>query len=273
MTLEAPITPHPGAGALASLAERAREFAGQSQSASTRRAYRADWADFVRWCAGVGQPALPASAVAVASYLAGLAAAGLKASTISRRRAAIRYAHQAAGEEPPTGRLEVAATVAGIRRALGTAPTRKAPALTTDLRAMVGQLPNTLRGVRDRALLLVGFAGAFRRSELVALDLADIEEAPDGIIVTIRQSKTDQEGAGEIVGIPRGEHLDTCPVRALTAWLQAAGIREGLVLAGAPGRGDRARELVRSRFTIGAMANALLPLYAAATESARSVAA
>ena len=94
---------------------------------------------------------------------------------------------------------------------------------------MVGTLDDRLIGVRDRALLLVGFAGAFRRSELVALDVDDMADTTDGLVVTIRRSKTDQEGAGEQIGIPYGSDPATCPVRSYRAWLDASGVTSGPV--------------------------------------------
>jgi site-specific recombinase XerD len=119
----------------------------------------------------------------------------------------------------------VRATLRGIRRTVGAAPARRAPVLAEAARAMALSAPEGLKGLRDRALLLLGFAGAFRRSELVALDVAELEETEDGFKVTIRRSKTDQEGHGVTIAIARG--VTTCPVKAVKAWLQAAGITEG----------------------------------------------
>jgi integrase len=122
----------------------------------------------------------------------------------------------------------VKATMAGIRRTHGIAPDQKAALLTPELRRLLAQVPaDTLAGRRDRALLLIGFAGAFRRSELVALDLEDVVETGDGLRVTIRASKTDQEGESRELGIPFGQHPETCPVRALRAWKDASEITEG----------------------------------------------
>jgi integrase len=113
--------------------------------------------------------------------------------------------------------------MAGIRRVKSTAPRQKKPVLVADLARMLAALPGDLGGVRDRALLLVGFAGAFRRSELVALDWADVEFAKEGLVLRIRRSKTDPEGQGRKIAIPYGRS-DLCPVRALAAWRdQAAG--------------------------------------------------
>jgi integrase len=115
----------------------------------------------------------------------------------------------------------------GIRRTKGTAQTAKAPAVVPVLIAMVETLPDTLIGIRDRALLLVGFAGAFRRSELVSLDVADLQFAQEGAILQLRRSKTDQEAAGRRIGIPYGVREGTCPVLALQDWLDAAGVTDG----------------------------------------------
>jgi site-specific recombinase XerD len=119
----------------------------------------------------------------------------------------------------------VKATVRGIRRTLGTAKIKKAPATAERLLAMAANTGADLKGLRDRALLLIGFAGALRRSELVALNIEDIEEAPDGMKITIRHSKTDQEGAGQTIGIPFGKIA--CPVAALKEWITATGIGSG----------------------------------------------
>jgi integrase len=161
----------------------------------------------------------------VAAYLAHEAESGRAASTITRRCAAIRYAHRLADLEPPTNSESVRATLRGIRRAVGVAHERKAPVLAETARAMALSAPEGLKGLRDRALLLLGFAGAFRRSELVALDVADLEETDDGFKIVIRRSKTDQEGLGQTIAIVRGHHA--CPVEAVKAWLAASGICEG----------------------------------------------
>jgi site-specific recombinase XerC len=205
--------------------EAATAFARQEKAASTRKAYRSDFALFRAWCLAKGVPALPASPESVAAYLAHEAAAGRAASTITRRCAAIRYAHRLADLDPPTHSEKVRATLRGIRRTIGAAPARKAPVLADTARAMALSVPDGLKGLRDRALLLLGFAGAFRRSELVALDVADLEETDEGLRVTIRQSKTDQEGHGQVIAIARGS--STCPVKAIKAWLEASGITEG----------------------------------------------
>jgi integrase len=118
-------------------------------------------------------------------------------------------------------------TLKGIRRTLGTAAAQKSPTLTDDIRAMVGATDACLIGARDRALILLGFAGAFRRSELVGLNIADCAFGKDGLTVTLRRSKTDQDGTGRKIGIPYGSNPETCPVRTIQAWLEVAGINSG----------------------------------------------
>ena len=170
---------------------------------------------------------MPALASTVMGFLSAEARGGAKASTLGRRVAAIRYAHQRAGYEPPTNAESVKALMRGIRRTIGAARDQKAPATADVLGTMLKHLPDSLIGQRDRALLTLGFAGAFRRSELVALTVADLTEAPDGLRVLIRRSKTDQEGQGQEIAIPRGYRLR--PVAAVQEWLKVAGITEGPV--------------------------------------------
>ena len=160
-------------------------------------------------------------------FLAAEATAGAKASTLSRKLAAIRYAHRLAGVASPTDVEQVRAIMRGIRRDRGAAPSQKAAATGERIKAMLAHMPDNLEGKRDRALLAVGMAGAFRRSELVALKVTDMERVPEGLRVTIRRSKTNQEGAGAVIAILRGPKLK--PMRAVFDWLQAGGINGGLV--------------------------------------------
>jgi integrase len=118
-------------------------------------------------------------------------------------------------------------TMKGIRRTCGTPPKQKAPTLTDDIRAMVEATDTGIIGARDRALVLLGFASAFRRSELVRLDVEDCAFGKDGLTVTLRRSKTDQERVGRKIGIPYGSNPETCPVRILQTWLELAGITAG----------------------------------------------
>ena len=146
---------------------------------------------------------------------------------VQRRIAALAQLHQAAGEQDPTKAAAVKLTWQGIRRAKGVAQKGRAPAVTDTIRRMVAELPEGILGQRDWALLLLGFAGAFRRSELVALDREDVTFSREGAVVTVRRSKTDQEGAGQRKGIPYGSRPETCPVRALQDWIETAGITTG----------------------------------------------
>jgi integrase len=117
----------------------------------------------------------------------------------------------------------------GIRRTLGTAPAQKSPTLTGEIRAMIAATDEGLIGQRDRGLILLGFSGAFRRSELVALEVRDLDFTRDGLIVLLRRSKTDQEGTGRRVAVRYGARPDTCPVRTLQSWLELAAITTGPV--------------------------------------------
>jgi integrase len=215
-------------GPLASLAGQAREFAAAAKAENTLRAYAADWNDFRDWCMAHQLPALPAPPDTVALYLTDRAGT-LKTSSLARRLTTINRAHEAAGHpSPATMRHAVVSEVwKGIRRKKGTAEEGKKPFLTADLRKIIAELPDDLQGKRDRALLLAGFAGGFRRSELARLRLEDFKETPEGMVAWLRRSKTDQEGQGRPVALPYGSDPLTCPVRALQSWIQAAAISAG----------------------------------------------
>ena len=233
----------------------ALDLAKAEKAKSTRKAYGTDFRLFKVYCDGKGVSALPASPETVAAYLA-TEAQNAKPSTIGRRVAAIRYAHKLAGLESPTDAEGVKATVRGIRRTFGGARNKKAPAVAAKMHSMVATAPEGLAGLRDRALLLLGFAGAFRRSELVTLNVADLEENETGLLVSIRLSKTDQEGHGETIAIARGDIA--CPVKALRAWLDAAGIDAGPIFRPI----DRHGNLLPSRLTAQSVAR-IVKVYAA----------
>ncbi|MHA7839490.1 MAG: site-specific integrase [bacterium] len=208
----------------------AASYVASSLSPSTRRAYASGFSDFEAWCQDAGQPSLPASPESVASYLAHLADSGRAPSTINQRSAAIRWAHEAQGFPAPTSAKGVRATLSGIRRELGAAPQRRKQAATPDhLLAMVSHTSSDLLGLRDRALLLFGFASALRRSELVTLTVEDLERTERGLLVTVRRSKSDPEGKGHQVAIVPGRTEASCPIVALERWLEAAGIEQGRV--------------------------------------------
>jgi site-specific recombinase XerC len=201
---------------LEDLIEKTRAYIHAAKSPATLRAYRTDFEDFTRFCEEHNLPHLPATPTTVALYIADRASF-LRSATITRRLTSITKAHQAAGfaESPSSSHhFVVSETLKGIRRSIGTAQEGKAPLLTSDIRRIVACCPETLLGLRDRALLLVGFAGAFRRSELAAIDFTHLSFTEDGLVIDLCRSKTDQEAAGRKVGIPFGKDDGTCPVRA-----------------------------------------------------------
>ena len=223
----------------ARVAELNAKLAGvlrRSKAPATLRAYRSDWADFCRWCDRLGVVALPADPATVALYIAELAdpcdaSAPRAVSTISRRLASISAAHKLAGHANPCLDELVKETFKGVRRMLGVAARHAKTGIgTNDIAAVIAGLDERrLIDQRDRALLLVGFAGGFRRSELASLHVTDIEQHPEGLLVSVRRSKTDQEQTGRRVEIVPGRHRATCPVAAYRAWIEQAGIHDGPV--------------------------------------------
>lgn len=195
------------------------EYLQAAISDNTRRAYRADLAHFLKWGGTI-----PASPETIARYLADFAGR-LSVATLTRRIVSIGRAHTSQGVASPTAGDLVKATLRGIRRAHGIAQRQVAPAIREDILGMVAGLSG-IKGTRDRALLLLGFAGAFRRSELVGLDVSDLDFVARGLLVTLRRSKTDQEGQGRKVAIPfaRGS---VCAVQAVKDWLAVSRITEG----------------------------------------------
>jgi site-specific recombinase XerD len=218
-------------------ADRARAYVRASRAENTRRAYAADWRNFTAWAASAGLAPLPASPETVGLYLAA-EASRLRPGTLARHLVAVTAAHRAAGHQLDSRAAAIRETLTGIKRTHGTQQLGKAPVLVTDLKAMIDAQPDTLVGLRNRALLLLGFAGALRRSELVSLDVDDLDFTSDGLVVTLRRAKTDQDGQGRQVGVPYGRRLKTCPVRSLQSWLEVAGITSGAIFREIT-RGDR----------------------------------
>ena len=204
------------------LADRVSTLVENSISDNTRRAYRADLA---HWQAWGGQ--LPADPAVVASYIAAHVDM-LSVATLIRRLATISKAHEARGMSNPCRSEIVRATLRGVKRMRGIAQQEAKPLLKEELFRVLDAMGDGMKGVRDRALLLIGFAGGFRRSEVCAITCTDIERVRQGMIVTLRRSKTDQEGAGRKIGIPFGRTRH-CPVVALDHWLTASGIDHGPV--------------------------------------------
>jgi site-specific recombinase XerD len=219
-----------------------RKYLDAALADNTLRAYRADLKHFIAW-GGV----IPDTPEQVALYVAHHATS-LACSTLSRRLVAIARAHTAQGLSSPTDSELVRATLRGVRRSRGSAVRQAAPLQKTQLLKMVRGLQG-LRGLRDTALLLIGFASALRRSELVSLDVEDIQFTKDGTIIRLWRCKTDQEGRGREIAIPnvRGRH---CPSQSLQAWLAASGITTGAVFR----RVNRYDQLLPRRLTAQSVA-------------------
>ncbi|GIW88258.1 MAG: integrase [Isosphaeraceae bacterium] len=243
-------------------------YIDNSKAENTKKSYRSDWGDFAAWCEKYRRPSMPAAPDTVAYYLADRSQ-DLKTSTLRRRLSTIAEAHRAAGFESPTKHAQVRYVWAGIRREKGVAQSHMKPTLTKHIREMVEHLPDSLLGVRDRALLLLGYAGAMRRSELVGLDVTDLAIAEEGLVVIIRKSKTDQVGVGRKIGIPFGEHAETCPVRAVQAWIEEADIDEGPLFRSVNKHGD----VSDRRLTDQVVADVVKRSLIAAGKSARKYAA
>lgn len=222
---------------LSSTIEKAREYISNSKSDSTKRAYRTDWCDFESWCNSNGYFPLPAKPETICLYLTALASSK-KVSTLQRRLAGIGQAHQAAGYPSPISHISIRSLMRGIRREKGTMQIGKAPLLTEHLRKMIHSLSASKAGVRDKALLLLGFSGAFRRSELIGLDVESISFERDGMVVTLKRSKTDQEGQGTKKGIPYGNFAETCPVLGLQEWFTVSGLTKGAIFRGIDRHGN-----------------------------------
>ena len=204
----------------------AHDFAVQQHSPATRKASRSDFALFTLWCTARGHSACPAAPDAICAFIADEAMSGTKVATITRRIAAIRYAHALKGNRPAANKFRSRqGHHEGHPANPWRSPDAQGPATHGIIADMIACCPDTLRGTRDRTLLLLGFAGAFRRSELAALTVADLETNQAGVRVTVRRSKTDQEGKGQVVAILAGTRLK--PVLAVATWLAAAGINEG----------------------------------------------
>jgi integrase len=243
---------HLAAGPMAESLAKAVAYAQDSLCATTLKIYRDDWAAFAAWCAARGAPCLPAPPAIVAAYLAERSAT-LGRSALRLVLAAIAHHHRRAGQPWSSADPVLSSVMRGILRAQKR-PVRPAAAITTeDLRVLLascgaaedeagedeagggeagggeaqGGRAAALAGLRDRALLLTGFAGGLRRCELVALEVHDVRFTADGLVLRIRHSKRDQEGEGADIGILHGRHTETCPVRALRTWLKRAGITHG----------------------------------------------
>lgn len=213
---------------LADLHSQAADYIKQAKSANTWRAYKADWADFDQWCASHSLPSLPATPAAVALYLTDRAST-LKPASLQRRIASIAQHHIGNHQPDPTKSAEVKETWRGIRRAKGVSQNQKTPVLIDQLKQILFQLPDTTKGKRDKALLLIGLCCGLRRSELVALNVEDIKYVREGMIITLRKSKTDQESAGREIGLPYAHNPFLCPIGSIKEWLDISNISKGAI--------------------------------------------
>ena len=220
-------------------------YARAARAPSTLRGYRSDWREFTVWCNhhGDAEP-LPAAPATVTGYLSDLAQAGAKVGTMSRRLSAIRFAHQLRDQPDPTSNARVTAVWEGIRRTHGAPPEQAAPLMPPELFDVLNACPHTkvwhtpgrpaepdLAGARDRALLLIGFVAALRRSELASLTVDQVADHPNGLVLSLPRSKTNQTGEHvEVVVLPRAGNPDRCPVVALERWCALAGVADGPLL-------------------------------------------
>lgn len=228
----------------------AQEFLSTTVAESTKEVYSRDWRAFSRWCGEHSLTDLPAAPEVVAWYLTSLAMKDFRVPTIRRHSAAMAAAHRSSGYPTPTSHPAIKELLRGMTRKIGTPPKPVDALLSEDIKRIARALPDTLIGTRDKALVLLGFAGAFRRSEIVGLDVEDISRRDEGLVILLRHSKTDQRGEGRWVGIPNGKNPDTCPVTALKIWLEKSGISEGAIFRGLDRHGNIVSERL-SRRSVG----------------------
>ena len=212
-------------------AQSTAKYIQASKAKATRRAYASDWKDFVAWCEENRRDSLPAQPGTVALYLSSLADTR-KPATITRRLTSITTAHKMRGfDSPAVMRHQIVSdTLHGIRRTHGTAQTMKKPLTRERIVTVIGTLEGPIAAARDKALLLLGFAGSLRREELAAMRVEHIKRHRKGITINLPKSKNDQEGKGRQIDILYGVHDLTCPILALDNWLKIAGIEDGFVL-------------------------------------------
>ena len=211
------------------LSDKSMNSLSVTKANHTIDAYESDWNDFCDWCRYHHQKSYPAQPETIVNYINDLADYA-KASTIRRRISAISENYNASGDhvENPCRAWIVKEALIGLTRLKGTVQKGKTPIYWEEIEEMIHRMDLTsLQALRDRAVLLLGFMGAFRRSELAGLDVEDIKKYPQGIVVTIRHSKTDQTSAGQQIGIPYLSHSSMDCIHALQEWLTAAGITSG----------------------------------------------
>jgi integrase len=202
--------------------ESVADYIRESLAQNTRIAYLSDLAHFEGWGGRI-----PASPETIAEYLVAHADC-LSIATLNRRLAALSKVHRSRGFSNPTSVEIVRATLRGLKRIKGTTQRQATPLVAEDLFLVLEAMGAALKDIRDRALLLLGFAGGLRRSELIGLDCDDLSAVRQGLVIVLRRSKTDQYGAGRKIGIPHGRGR-WCPVAALEQWQAASGITEGAI--------------------------------------------
>lgn len=207
------------------LARRTAILIEASLSDNTRRSYRGAVLNFVRWCDLHGYGALPADPPVLADYLADLMMSGKRASTAKLHASAIAYEHRRFSFDSPTESYLVSAVLRGAKRLRGGYVNRKRPVTADEIAELLQRIPTNMIGKRDKALIVLGFAGALRRSELAAIRLEDLEFTQPGLTLKIRSSKTDLERQGVVIGIPEGRRLNAISI--LRDWITAAGITRG----------------------------------------------
>lgn len=220
------------------LAARATAYVAEARAQRTRNEYRKQWNAFSTWCEARGRAPLPCSPETLVLYLTDRTNDWTSVSTHHQALAAISQAHRMYGHRSPRTEPAVVEVMKGIRRKLGTKPNQKVALLTENVRQMIAATADSLQGRRDRAIILIGFAGAFRRDELSCLRIEDVTFVERGMEVTLKRSKTDQEARGHIKAIAFGEFAETCPVRRLREWLSASGIEAGFIFRRLNRRGE-----------------------------------
>lgn len=209
------------------LQDEAKKHLANSKAENTKRAYRKDWTQFSEWCEKNGFHDLPANPETMVYYITFLGKT-LKASSIKRKMTAISQRHETAGFPSPTKTTLVKGVWDGLQRSIGVKEEGKDALWLEDLRKVVEMIPNDrLIGIRNRALLVIGWAAALRRSEIVHLNVENVDITREGLVLNLVRSKTDQKGEGQEVALPYGSNPTTCPVRLLEDWLIASKISEG----------------------------------------------
>jgi integrase len=240
----------PGSLSTAKLVDRAREHASAAVSENTRKAYARQWRDFKDWCAAKGVEPMPARPEVVVLYVTMLSERPMKVASIAQAVAAISKAHELRNFPSPRENSAVRMVLKGIRRSLGTHQHQARPIVAEQMRRLLGALGDRLIDKRDAALLLLGIYSGCRGSELVAVDMADVQPVRGGLEILIRRSKTDQEARGRKVAIPASADTHVCACTALRVWVKAAGITQGPVFREVNRHGQAAA----TRLGVGAVA-------------------